>query len=63
MTPDEPFKEALSDAANSAAAVVPTIALILRALDSLHSDVNRLQADADRLVRALKRMQPDADAG
>ncbi len=57
------FTAALSDAANAAQALSPTTTHIRRELGKLLADAIRLEADADRLVRALKRMQPDAHAG
>lgn len=56
--PDEAFKQALSDAANAAQAFAPSATHVRRELGKLLADVVRLENEANRIVRTLRRLQP-----
>ncbi len=60
LTPE--FKEAVSDAANAAQALSPISTHVRQELGKLLDDAIKLEAEADRIVRALKRIQPEHDA-
>lgn len=63
MTIDETLKQAISDAANAAQLLSPASTRCRRTFETLLAEVIEIEAQVDRLVHALKRMQPDADAG
>ncbi len=58
--PDEAFKEAISDAANAAQTLSPAATHVRRELGKLLADALRLEAEAERIVRALKAASVEA---
>jgi hypothetical protein len=58
MTPDD-FNAALSDVVNVSQSLAPAAVSLHDALRNALADARRVQADAERLVSALKRLQHD----
>jgi thioesterase domain-containing protein len=55
---DEQFTKAVSDLANALQAVVPLATRLRREWGTTTQDAVTLEAAIDRVVRAVKRMQP-----